>query len=243
LAWPESAAVPAVVFVAAPSALRRAFAVVAGSAADAAARVAVFWRRRPVAELPLRVPAPAAAGLPGVPAAASRGADPVLAGAFCPARRSWSVGQRVAVEAEPRSDVRPMRVADWLVAPRYEEWQAGLADGSAAVLPASSRLASEFPVLLADRKADPADDSAAVPCLAAVPVWSRSAWRFQALLAGRRAGSADVSDSVPQSGVCSSRGQDDRFAAAGHFEAGLAGSSAPALVQRQPVSGRRAVRL
>jgi hypothetical protein len=52
-----------------------------------------------------------------------------------------------------------------------------------------------------------------------------------------------VSDSVPQSGVCSSRGQDDRFAAAGHFEAGLAGSFAPVLVQRQPVSARRAVRL
>jgi hypothetical protein len=136
-----------------------------------------------------------------------------------------------------------MQVADWLVAARYEEWQAGLADGSAAVLPASSRLASEFPVLLAYRKADPADDSAAVPCLAAVLAWSRSAWRFQALLAGRRAGSAGVSDSVPRSGVCSSRGQDDRFAAAGHSEAGLAGSSAPVLVQRQPVSAQRAVRL
>lgn len=118
MAWPEPVAVPAVVFVAAPSALRRAFAAVAGSAADAAARVAVFWRRRPVAVLPLRVPAPAAAGLPGVPAAVSRGADPALAGAFCPAQRSWSVGQRVAAEAEPRLGVRPMRVADWLVPAR-----------------------------------------------------------------------------------------------------------------------------
>lgn len=79
---------------------------------------------------------------------------------------------------------------------------------------------------LADQKADPADDSAAVPA------WSRPAWRFQALPAGRMAGPEDVSDSVPRSGVCSSRGQDDWFGAAGHFEAGLAGSSAAVLVQR-----------
>jgi len=166
LAWLASAGVHSVVFVAMPSALQRAFATIPGSAADVAARLAVFWPHRPVAALPLRVPAPAAAGLPGVPAAALRGADPVLAGAFCPARRSWSVGQRAAVEVEPRSDVRPMRVADWLVAARCSVLLAGRrADpvGGSAAVPAWSRLAWSFPVSLGDQQADPEDGSAAVP--------------------------------------------------------------------------------
>jgi hypothetical protein len=138
LAWAGAAGVPAVVFVATPSAHRRAFATIAGSAADVAARFAVFWRHPPVAALPLRVPALAAAGWPGVPVAASRGADPVLAGASCPARRSGTVGQRAAVEAEPRLDVRPMeKVVDCLVAARCSGLPvgrlAGPVDGSEVV--------------------------------------------------------------------------------------------------------------
>lgn len=103
MAW-AGPGVPVVVCLATLSARRRVFAGVAGSVADVAAQFAAFWGHPVVAARSSRVPALAVAGLPGVPAAALRGADPALAGAWRPTVRSSTVEQRAEEAAGPRWD-------------------------------------------------------------------------------------------------------------------------------------------
>src|SRR5258706_300901 len=89
-AWTASG-VPAAVSPATLSGLPRVVAVNAASAVDVAAPPAVFGPHPPVAARVSRVPAPAAAGLSADPVPAARGADPALAGASGPTRRSRRV--------------------------------------------------------------------------------------------------------------------------------------------------------
>jgi len=96
--------VPAAVFLAMPFAHPRVFAAIAGSVADVAVRFAVFWPHPLVVARAWRVPALAAAELPGVPATASRGVDPALAGVWCPIGGLPTVVQRAVQAAEPRWD-------------------------------------------------------------------------------------------------------------------------------------------
>jgi hypothetical protein len=193
--------------------------------------------------------------LPGVPAPVSRGADPVLAGAWCPIGGSPTVEQRAVEEAarrwdglqgEPQSDcLGPVEkgYSDLTDDPLGDQAGDSAVEPWAVELPAWSRLASQVPVILAGRRAGPVDGSAAGPRLAELLAWPRLASQVPELLAGRRAGPADALRSGPRPEVGSPLGQDDCFAAVAHFEAGWAGSSAPVSAQRPRASARQAVRL
>jgi hypothetical protein len=156
--------VPAVVFLAVPFALPRVFAAIVGSVADVALRFAVFWRHRLVVARAWRVPALAAAGLPGVPATASREADPVLAGAWCPIGRLSTVVPRAAEEAEPRWDGQQGESRADCQGP-VEMGCSGLT-GDPPGDQADDLWVVQCSVALAGRQGDPVDGSEAVPGLA-----------------------------------------------------------------------------
>jgi hypothetical protein len=169
--------VPAVVYLPVLFALALVFAGAAGSAADAAARLVVFWAHPLVAARPWRVAALAVAGLPGVAAAASRGAGPVVVAAWRPIWSLSTVEQRALEEAGPRWDALQERSradcrgmvekrcsglkGDHQGAPR-----GGRADGLWVV---------QCWVALAGRQGDPLGGLAAELCLVLL-AWVQLAW-------------------------------------------------------------------
>jgi hypothetical protein len=148
--------------------------------------------------------------LPGVPAPVSRGADPVLAGAWCPIGGSPTVEQRAVEEAarrwdglqgEPQTDcLGPVEkgYSDLTDDPLGDQAGDSAVEPWAVELPAWSRLASQVPAILVGRQADPLGGSAAEPWAAELPAWSRLASQVPVILAGRRAGPVDGSAAGPR---------------------------------------------
>jgi hypothetical protein len=98
--------------------------------------------------------------LPGVPEAASRGADPVLAGAWCPIGGSSTVEQRAVEEAARRWDGlqgEPLGLGEQRCPGLPDDPRDGRAD---------DLWVAQCSVALVDRPADQVDDSAAGRCLA-----------------------------------------------------------------------------
>jgi hypothetical protein len=186
--------VPVVVYLAVLFGLALVFAGVAGSVADAAARLAVFWVHPLVAARPWRAAALAAAGLPGVPAAALRGADPVVVDAWRPIERLPTVEQRAAEAAEPRWDgLQEESRADCraLVEMCCSDLTGAL-QGDPPGGRADDLWVVQCSVAQADRQVDPVDGSAAGLCLALLALlaqvqlaWIPLAWLLQVAPAGR----------------------------------------------------------